>query len=88
MVLIGRFLIDIVVTTLLQYHDMVEQRRDVKKTVTQRCNEAVFQLFKGYRLPLKQIFPLTRFMKFLPRSFCLLNSLNQHRAQNLSTPAK
>ena len=44
MVLIGRFLIDIVVTTLLQYHDMVEQRRDVKKTVTQRCNEAVYQL--------------------------------------------
>ena len=44
MVLIGRFLIDIVFTTLLQYHDMVEQRRDVKKTVTQRCNDAVYQL--------------------------------------------
>ena len=30
---LGRLLIDVVFTALLQHHDMVEQRRDVKTTV-------------------------------------------------------
>ena len=37
----GRLLIDVVFTTWLQRHDMVERHRDVKTTTTKRCYDVV-----------------------------------------------
>ena len=41
-----RLLIDVFLATLLQRRDMVEQRRDLKTTTLQRCNDVAYLLGK------------------------------------------
>ena len=41
-----RLLIDVFLATLLQRRDIVEQRRDLKTTTLQRCNDVAYLLGK------------------------------------------